>query len=525
MSTSAFTFVTSKAVVARTLAAVRSLQAVGALDGSRCFVLCLDHEAYQIMRRATREPKVLALTIADLPEVAEFAGRPISRFAVTCKPYLLRWAVTNGGVQKAVYFDSDIWFVADPSFMFDELEENNILLIPAVMTPEATIKNWSTLARVAQRTGYYNAGCVAVNDQALDFLDWWANRCAYSTFRDFYEDISGDQKYLNWVPSLFSKVRLMRHYGLNIKPWLTKHVPLERHADGLAYLNGDPLIFFHFSQNLGNLRDWPEAFFPEVSRYLEDLEQARVDTGLPYVDMAHRDNADLIRPLLPRAGKQAKLIKMIQGYRKPFDITANSARAVAVRGTRALPRSAQKWMAKSLLSGWHLDGDARLSAFDDVITRLSGPAATGPVMSLGISRLAVYLAYLGYPVEVYEPFQGHFNAELNELFNPQWEQAQAMSKRLGVGAQLTFERVPVTDANRGPAPQTLIISARRTPDDLRDTLAAVLHLPTLKHVIVVFNPKWPEEYRKRYQTCIQQLLGQRSVSLEYLGDLDLYRIR
>jgi hypothetical protein len=246
MTPSAFAFITSQAVVTRTLAAVRSLETVGALDESRCFILCLDNEAYQTLRRTTKAPQVQPLTIGDLPEVAEFANRPISRFAVTCKPYLLRWALTKGGVQKAIYFDSDIWFVADPSFMFDALDQDNILLIPAVMTPEATIKNWQTLARVAQRTGYYNAGCVGANDQALDFLDWWANRCAYSTFRDFYEDISGDQKYLNWVPGLFSGARVMRHYGLNIKPWLTKHVPLERRSDESATIGGDPLVFFHF---------------------------------------------------------------------------------------------------------------------------------------------------------------------------------------------------------------------------------------------------------------------------------------
>jgi hypothetical protein len=241
--------------------------------------------------------------------------------------------------------------------------------------------------------------------------------------------------------------------------------------------------------------------------------------------MPYRDNADMVQPLIPRVGKQAALIKLIRGYRKPLDVTANSARSVAVRGARALPQPMQRWMVKSQLAGWQLDGDARLEVFDELITRLSGPTATDSVLCIGLSRLALYLAYLGFPVETYEPFQGHYNPEVNELFNPQWDQTLAMSKRLGVDTHLHFKRVPVSEASRGPAPQTVIISARRTPGELHDTLRTILNLPTLKHVIVTFGPDWPESYRKNYQACIQQLLKERSVSLEHLEDIDLYRVR
>jgi hypothetical protein len=524
MTAFAFAFITSKAVVVRTVAAIRSLEAAGAFADAVCVVLCLDESARQIIGRVTSPDYVQVLTVADIPETAAFANRPISRFAVACKPYVLRWALTVGGASRALYFDSDIWFVSDPSFLFDELDTNDVLIVPFMLSAEATIKNWSTFAKNAQRTGYYNAGFVGASDRAGEFLDWWADRCAYSTFRDFYEDISGDQKYLNWVPMLFDRVRILRHYGLNVKPWITQHVPFERCADGTARLNGDPLVYFHFSQDLGNLTRWPEEFYPEVIRYLDDLEQARIDSGQSYVDMPQRDNSDLKRPLLPKSGKLATAIKIMSNYQKPIKEVKRRTRTAIVRGAHLLAPAAQEVIARQYLGRWNLTGDARIEGYETVVDRL-GPANPGePLLFMGASRLAFYLAYVGYPVVIYDPFQGHYNRDLNLMFNLQWNEAQEMRQFLNLEQHLTLERVPVTEVAHAPAPGTLCVSARRPPGELGAALEVLLSLPTLKRLVMVFDPDWSPTYRETFQALIQSLLAGRSVTLEPLRDMDLYRI-
>jgi len=524
MPTSAFAFITSKAVVVRTLASIRSLEQLGALVDSVCYVLCLDNDSYQILVHTTAHGKVTLLTVADLPAVMPLANRPISRFAVACKPYLLRWILTRGGASKALYFDSDIWFTSDPSFLFEDLETNAILLVPFMINAQATIENWTHFAKNAQRTGYFNAGFVGCSRGAMDFLEWWANRCAYSTFRDFYQDISGDQKYLNWVPGLFSGVKILRNYGLNIKPWLTQFVPFERCEDGTATISGDPLVFFHFSQDLGNLLAWPRELYPEVSHYLDELERARIDSGQPYIDMPLRNNSDLIRPLLPRSGKLALLIKALSNYRQPLMWIQTKIRAAIARGTRLLPQSTQSWVAKKYLRRWKLAGDARITIYDKLAERLSMLDPDEAVLFMGASRLGFYLSYLGHPVEMYDPFQGHYNRDLDTLFNIQWSDAQSMHRFLNLEDRLALRRVPISEASRAPAPHNLVISTRRSCNEMADTLRIMFNMPTLKRIIMLFDPAWPPSYREQYQAFIRQAFHGRSMSIEHFEDADLYRV-
>ncbi len=525
MTTNAFVLITSQAVVARTIAAVRSLEAVGALAKTTCYVLCLDADAHKTIERTMPSERVKPLRLDDIPAVRAFADRPISHFAFACKPYLLQWALNEGGAEKALYFDSDIWFVADPSFLFGELDAHDILLVPYILSPAATIKDWSDVVRNAQRTGYYNGGFVGCSQRATEFLDWWADRCAYGTFRDFYQGVDGDQKYLNWVPSLFSNVRVMRHRGLNIKPWNTRYFDVQRAEDGAATLGGDPVVFFHFSQNLGNLLTWPEAFYPEVSRYLDEVERARQDAGQPYVDMTHRDTGDLTRPLLPREGKQALVLGLMRSYRRPFDAVSATMRVAVARGARRLPTSAQQWLARRYLGRWHLPGDAPVESFGALVEHLPPADQAGPVVFAGISRLAVFLVYLGYPVSVYEPFQGYSNPMLKMLFNPQWPAAQAMSDLLKGEHALKLHRMPVSEASNEAAPVVAVVAARRAPDDVAGVLGTLAEKPSLQRLVVVFDPGWPQSYHEQVRAAVLKALGARAGEVAQLNGFDVVGVK
>lgn len=527
MTKHAFAFITSEAVVVRTVASIRSLERCGALGAGReahVYVLCLDDKAFGIIERTLPAEQVTPLSVEkDLPAVKAFADWPISRFAVACKPYLLRWTFEHAGAEKSLYFDSDIWFYSDPSFLYGELDNNDVLLTPYMLSADATMKDWSNIAKNAQRTGYYNAGFVGTSARATAFLDWWADRCSYSTFRDFYEDISGDQKYLNWAPSLFDSVKVMRHYGLNVKPWNTRYYDFQRQDDGTPTINNKAPVYFHFSQDLGNLHTWPQEFYPEVSRYLDDLEQARQDCGMPYVDMPQRDNSDLQRPLLPRVGKQAQLINLLSNYRKPLQAANRTVRAAVARGAHVLPPAVESRVAKQYLERWNLTGDATLSAWDTLVERLGEPTGQ-PIVFVGVSRLAFYLAYRGYPVNIFDPFQGHYNPVLDKMFNSQWRQATSMRDFLGVDERLVLHRVPVTEAGRAPAPGTLVIAARRTPDDLAEPVKALLAQGALKRLVTLFNPGWPITYRDTFRAFIQDARGDKPLALDHLDDVDYYTL-
>ncbi|MBI3951353.1 MAG: hypothetical protein HY314_12960 [Acidobacteria bacterium] len=494
-----FVSVTSKQVAARTLAHIRSLEATGALSHAMCYMLCLDREAYDIIGGNTSPSQVRPLSDEDVPEIKEFYNRPIRYLAFASKPYALRWALNQGGAERAFYLDSDTWFVKNPSFLFELLNSYDILLVPAIMSPEATIRDWATFARNAQRTGFYNAGFVGCHYRAKPFVEWWASRCAHSTVQSFHEDNDGDQKYLTWVPSLFSNVLVLRNNGLNIKPWITRYFPVERQPDGSLAVGGDPVVYFHFSQSLGNLTEWPPVFYPEVSQYLDQLERARIDAGRPYMDMSRRDNSNLTRLFLPRGGKLALVIKVIRHYQESVVLAKFRFRSLVARSAQFLPRFMRKPLVRRYLSQWPLEGDVSVSSFDGLCANLPKQRDGQPVVFLGVSRLAFYLAYLGYKVVVYDPFQGHFNRRLNALFNPQYSEAEQMRDLLALGSRLVFRRVPLATSVNESRPSLLFVSARREPDQVTPIVATLARSPSLNGVVALFDPLWPQEYRGLYR--------------------------
>jgi hypothetical protein len=513
----AFVSITSKEVMTRTLAYLRSLEATGALVDATCYLLCLDNVCYAALQAHVPE-SVKLLTLQDVPELNELSKRPhpkLAYFAYACKPYLMRWALDNGA-EQILYCDIDLWFVQNPSFLFDYLTSNDVLIIPATIDTEATTSDWPRQVRSAQRTGYYNAGLVGCSSKGRAFLDWWADRCAFGTGYDFYLDMSSDQKYLNWVPSLFPNVFVLRHHGVNVKPFSAEYASFERQANGVATIGGDPLVYFHFSQNMGGLANWPSKFYPEVGCYLDEVEKARLDLGQPYVDMSRRDNADHARPLIPQAGKMALLFNQTRNLQRVSSSTRSNIRSSVARGVRLLPSTVRQSWARAYLAQWKLEGDVNPESYGEIL----GTDNVKKILFFGISRLAYYLAYMGRQVTIYEPFQGHYNSALCTVFNTQVSQAQQMIDLLGIRSNLTLHR---QHFNSVPSPldfDTVFVSARREPGCVGDTLTMIASSSVVKRLGILFDSSWPVSYRELYRSALKET----APDLQAINEVDLYRI-
>jgi hypothetical protein len=411
-------------------------------------VLCLDSGVQTALQAVLPHNAIELLPLSTIPETSALTERPISQLAFACKPFLIDWITRRKGMQQVLYFDSDTWFVQDPSFFFDRLEASSVLLIPAVIDPGIALRDWPLIARNAQRTGYYNGGFVGCSANARDFVRWWKDRCAYSTNRNFYLDIDGDQKYLTWAPCLFQDVTILRHHGLNIKAWAVNRVDISRDSNGAVRLAGDPAVFFHFSQNLGYLTAWPSALHPEVEQYLEDVEQARRDIGLhPFVDMSRRQNLDLVPPLLPRAGKVAAFVRFSKRYREVREAAAFRARRVVASAARILPPVVRDKVAARYLNGWNLQGDVPLDAYREIVATVP-PRARDRMLFAGVTRLALLAAYRGHDIDVIDPFQGHSNPDLAALFNPQVGDFLHHCNVMAVERRVRLHREPLLHGRR-----------------------------------------------------------------------------
>lgn len=162
------------------------------------------------------------------------------------------------GYDKCIYLDPDVFVISDLVPITRELDRRAIVVTPHLCLPAPGDGPRTDQGILA--TGVYNLGFIGLRngDDALRFLNWWHQRLVWQAFNDNYRALFTDQRWIDFVPSLFPNeaVGILRHLGCNVAPWNFHERRVEEHADGFlvhprsvqADLKGpDVLIFLHFS--------------------------------------------------------------------------------------------------------------------------------------------------------------------------------------------------------------------------------------------------------------------------------------
>jgi glycosyltransferase involved in cell wall biosynthesis len=167
----------------------------------------------------------------------------VMELATAAKPFLLKalLARDNGAV---TYFDPDIE-IFRPLDDIDRLaRERSIVLTPHTLDPLP--HNDDEPGEVTLlRAGMFNLGFIAVGETAGPFLDWWAERLARSGHVDPKRALFVDQRWVDFVPSLFDHT-VLRDPGCNVAHWNLETRRFEL-VDGEYRVDDQPLRFFHFS--------------------------------------------------------------------------------------------------------------------------------------------------------------------------------------------------------------------------------------------------------------------------------------
>ena len=163
----------------------------------------------------------------------------------SCKPLYLKYLLSIG-YEKVIYCDNDIYFYNTPSSLFEKLEKNNILLSPH--NYNSNPKNLQNWFEANYTVGLFNAGFVGVNDNAIEFLNWWADCCIYNVKKSYWRGLFDDQKYLDLVPIKFEKVEILKHKGCNIAGWNIEECKRTVSDENSVLINQiSPIIFIHFT--------------------------------------------------------------------------------------------------------------------------------------------------------------------------------------------------------------------------------------------------------------------------------------
>ena len=170
--------------------------------------------------------------------------RDAFEYNCTLRPAWIHYVLdTSDAIHHVTYLDTDLYFFSDPSSIYEDLDQNSVLLSPHRLSRLALFMG------VSEKTvGSFNAGWVVFKNDldARRVLEWWHLRCIEWCFRKPEAGRFGEQKYLDGFFNISTKVGVVRHKGVNLAPWNMNDHRISVNKANQVLIDDDVLIFFHF---------------------------------------------------------------------------------------------------------------------------------------------------------------------------------------------------------------------------------------------------------------------------------------
>jgi hypothetical protein len=163
------------------------------------------------------------------------------------KARLLEFLLHEKSLNQALYLDPDILVTNKLDQLFERLHTSDIVLTPHLDTdyPDDSLLPNGTLISLA---GQFNLGFIGVNDSAnaARFLNWWKQKLYEDCVIELLSGYFVDQKFIDFVPSLFDNYWIEKDKGYNVAYWNLHSRMVSREHDKWK-CNDGPMYFFHFS--------------------------------------------------------------------------------------------------------------------------------------------------------------------------------------------------------------------------------------------------------------------------------------
>ncbi|MBS5316741.1 MAG: hypothetical protein KHY44_10155 [Clostridiales bacterium] len=153
------------------------------------------------------------------------------------------------GAKKVIYLDPDIAVFNNLQEINNLLDKYDVLLTPHQTSPENTKEDVVANEICSLMHGTYNFGFYAVknSENGLKFAKWWRDRLVDFCFDDIPNGLFTDQKWGDLVPALFEGVYILKDPGCNVCTWNLSNREVTKDENGMYFVNGHPLKFYHFS--------------------------------------------------------------------------------------------------------------------------------------------------------------------------------------------------------------------------------------------------------------------------------------
>ncbi len=199
------------------------------------------------------------------------------------KPYYLERLFEDYQATKVIYLDPDILLFNPLNAVIRLLDSQMTVLTPHILQPLDDGYRPAELDLLL--AGTYNLGFFAISRRGewRELLRWWQRKLYDQGYSDQHNGMFVDQRWMDFAPSLFDGVYILRDSTYNIAYWNFKHCDLQQGREGYT-VNGQPLTFPHFSgfdlynveqvsrhQNRHVLSDLQPAFHTLMQDYADRL--------------------------------------------------------------------------------------------------------------------------------------------------------------------------------------------------------------------------------------------------------------
>jgi hypothetical protein len=223
-------------------------------------------------------------------------NRSATEYLWTCTPsIILRLLEKFNNIDILTYLDADLFFYSSSDVIFSELGSKSVLIHPHRFPPEL---------KAQEKHGIYNVGllCFRNNEEALNVLKWWRERCLEWCYARVEDGKFGDQGYLNDWPQRFPCVQVSLNDGVGVAPWNDDQYSFSKNNLNQPCVSGTPIVFYHY-----------HSFVIMNAALL-----------VPASDPVYTPSIDLVRLcVLPYAYSLVSQISTIQKIQADFDFGIN----------------------------------------------------------------------------------------------------------------------------------------------------------------------------------------------------------
>ncbi|MCL2052360.1 MAG: hypothetical protein FWG91_11645 [Lachnospiraceae bacterium] len=315
MGKNGYAIITSMNYFAQTKALICNVRELDSQAAINVLIIDYDVKIFDIYSDAANNIFYYSASKLCIPHFYDMAFKyGIIEFNSSMKPYFLNYLLIQDKYETLIYLDPDIRLFDRLDLVHELLEDHSIVLTPHIISDNYKIDILPYLLH-----GLFNMGFIALrkDENSLSFLGWWKSKLIDFCRYDVESDLCCDQKWIDFAPVLFSGIYILRHPGYNVAFWNLHERILEK-KKGRYYVNGDKLVFYHYSNHKLEHSDYFAYWNEEAKLNYPEAEVIREIFGL-YQKAAKLKNFDYYSKIGYGFGCFDNGVLILEEHRKIYD--------------------------------------------------------------------------------------------------------------------------------------------------------------------------------------------------------------